>query len=182
MATFIHVTSVKQVRGIRNTGIKAHRTRWAEIPVGVYALPVVPDFAQTHQWVREMKYWAGQRIMYGVNFRIPDSTSVWIGRYNQVHRKVTAADAVACFMDGKASLGYEVIIPRSIAAKEIRRIRYMSKLVGWRYRPDAHGMQPCPCDYCRQSTFKARRIREQGGNIRRKRKPDTSFAPTDGSG
>ena len=171
MATFVHVTSVKRVRGIRNAGIKAQRTGWKEIPSGVYAMPVLPNFVQMHQWVREIKHWAGQHIMYGVYFRIPDNTPVWIGRYNEQHREMTAAEAVAFFMKEQASLGYEVIVPRSISAKEVRRIRYMSKLVGWRYRPDAHGIQPCSCDYCQQGTFKARRIREKGGNTRRKWKP-----------
>jgi hypothetical protein len=174
MATFVHITSVKHLRGIRNAGIKAQRTGWEAIPVGVYAMPVLPDFGQSHQWAREIKRWAGQHIMYGVYFRIPDDTPVWIGRYNEPHSEMSAAEAVAFFMQEKASPGYEVIIPRSIKAKEIRRIRYMSKLAGWRYRPNAHGVQPCPCDYCQRGTFKARQIREKGGNIRRKWKPAAS--------
>ncbi|GIH90659.1 hypothetical protein ACFFMN_27115 [Planobispora siamensis] len=40
--------------------------------------------------------------------------------------------------------GYEVFIPRPIAAREIHRIRAVNQVTGWRYWPTAHGTPPCP--------------------------------------
>jgi hypothetical protein len=171
MATFVHVTSAKHIRGIRNAGIKAQRTFQQDVPKGVYALPVVPNNVRTHQWGREIKRGVQQRVMYAVYFRIPDTTLVWSGRYNQPHQQITAAEAAALLMDENTPLGFEVIIPRAISPAEITRIRYLSKLSGWRYYPGAHGRAPCSCPVCLQrGEFKAQRIRERDGISRRKRK------------
>jgi hypothetical protein len=37
----------------------------------------------------------GQAAIVGVYFRIPDEEVVWVGHYNQAHRRMTAAEAVA---------------------------------------------------------------------------------------
>jgi hypothetical protein len=171
MATFVHVTSAKRIRGIRNAGIKAQRTYRQDVPKGVYALPIVPNHVRTHQWQREIKRGAQQRIMYAVYFRIPDTTLVWSGRYNQPHKQMTAAEAAALLMDENTPLGFEVIILRGIATAEITRIRYLSKLSGWRYYPGAHGRAPCSCPACLpRGSFNAWRIRERDGIPRRKKK------------
>ena len=44
--------------------------------------------------------------------------------------------------------GFEVIIPRRIAAAEILRIAVPPQVVGWRYSPGAKGRPPCACLCC----------------------------------
>lgn len=44
--------------------------------------------------------------------------------------------------------GFEVIIPRRIAAAEILRIAVPPQVVGWRYSPCAKGRPPCACLCC----------------------------------
>ena len=38
--------------------------------------------------------------------------------------------------------GWEVIIPRRIAAKEIQRVRSLPQVIGWRFFPGAKGKRP----------------------------------------
>ena len=52
---------------------------------------------------------------------------------------MTAADAAATFSASENREGWEVIIPRRIASKEIHRIRSLPQVVGWRYFPAAKG-------------------------------------------
>ena len=71
MTTFVHLTAERNVRGIRRAGLRAAPTR-PDLPEGVYALPTGPEFALSHQWLREMK-WSGQRTIWAVYFRLPDA-------------------------------------------------------------------------------------------------------------
>lgn len=57
-------------------------------------------------------------MVIAIYFRIPDDEEVWVGHYNQAHRRMTAAEALAEFMVANNREGWEVIIPRRIAAKE----------------------------------------------------------------
>ncbi|HEY0604400.1 MAG TPA: hypothetical protein VGD58_15875 [Herpetosiphonaceae bacterium] len=161
MATFVHLTPEKHARSIRRAGIKAQPIH-PSVPPGVFAMPVVPNFYQSHQWLRELKR-RGQRTFTAVYFRIPDPTPVLVGRYNQPHHEISAAEALALLLHGHAELGYEVVIPRSIDPREIRAIRLVNQGVGWRYYPSAHGDRPCPCSRCQpRGEIKSRRIRQAG--------------------
>lgn len=158
MALFVHIAAKKDSRAIHRAGIKAAPVS-STIPSGVYAMPVVSNFFMTHQWVRELKR-SGQRRMCGIYFRLPDQEAVWFGRYQRPHTLMTAAEALAGVMQLDNAQGYEIIIPRSIEARAIAKIRDLPH-VGWRYFPSAHQHRPCGCPVClRRGEIKSRRIRE----------------------
>jgi hypothetical protein len=123
-------------------------------------MPVTRSFQITHQWVREVKRWR-RGMMVGVYFRIPDSELVWMGRYNEAHRQMTAAEAAAHVTSQTAMNGLEMIIPRRIGAKEILRIRSLPQVVGWPHYPDAHGKRPWACECCQKGAFGSRKIRQK---------------------
>lgn len=126
-------------------------------------MPVTRNFQVTHQWLREMKQARHGGPMVGVYFRIDDSEIVHVGRYNQEHQQMTAAEALARIMAETTMTGLQVIIPRSIAAKEITRIRRLPQTVGWRHYPGAHGHKPMACECCQKGAFNSRKIREKLG-------------------
>lgn len=108
-------------------------------------MPVTRHFYISHQWLRELK--RGRRAMIvAIYFRIPDDDPVWVGHYHQAHRRMTAAEAAAVIMASEEREGYEVIVPRRIDKKEIRRIKHLPQVTGWRYYPNAHGRRPCAYD------------------------------------
>jgi hypothetical protein len=159
MAQFVHLASAKNAAAIRRSGIKPHRfPKWPAR--GVYAMPVTSNFFVSHQWLRELKR-DGQRSIVGIYFRIGDNEPVLIGHYRYQHRQVTANQAVGLVMHAKNAEGYEVIIPRKIEATEIRRVRALPQVLGWRYYPDAHGKKPCGCPFCQsRGEIKSRKIRD----------------------
>lgn len=91
-------------------------------------MPVVPNYLLSHQWVRELKR-QGFRVAVGVYFRIPDDELVWAGLYNK-EKQLVAASQAAAQLANEESLGFEVIIPRSVSASEIRSIRSLPKIWG----------------------------------------------------
>lgn len=54
--------------------------------------------------------------------------------------------------------GYEVVVPRGIDTGEILRFKALPQVVGWRYRPGAHGKPPCACLCCEKGTWGIRRL------------------------
>lgn len=158
MAMFVHLAPESQTRSIRRDGIV--RTRMIrDGQRGIFAMPVTENFIVSHQWLRELKR-RGCRTLSGVYFRIPDDEPVWIGRFDEEHRLVTAAEAVATLRNPAELLGMEVIIPRQVAAREICRIRHLPQVVGWRYRPGIRGWN-CMCVSCNPpGTINSRRKRE----------------------
>lgn len=160
MAMFVHITSEREGRRVVKSGLKTHSTRHEEIQFAVFAVPVIPNFTLSHQWVRELKR-RGDKLMSGVYFRISDKEQVFVGRYNQPHRWMSAAESVATMMREPDARGFEVLIPRSISAGEIQRVRILPH-IGWRYFPNAHGRQPCPCPMClMRGEMKSKRIRKK---------------------
>jgi hypothetical protein len=158
MATFVHLTPEKNVRSILRNGIKSGGSN------RLYAMPVVPCFFRTHQWLRELKRrfgGNGWRTMSAIYFRVPDSTMVWMGYYNGEHIHITAAAAVARLMRAETGLGFQVYFSRSIKRKEILRVGTLPQVVGWRYRPGENGIEPCSCVYCQFGRPGGRRLREQ---------------------
>lgn len=169
MATFVHLTDERYVHSIQKTGLHLPPTspKYPETEVskyGIFAMPVVENFVITHQWLRELKR-RGFRTAVGIYFKIPDGELVWAGRYNQPKTQLTAAETVAMLRRNNI-LGFEVIIPRSIQATEIKIIRHLPQTIGWRYYPEAKGKQIfCGCEYCQRGNIKSRRIRENYKNI-----------------
>src|ERR1700716_869562 len=115
---FVHLSPESRAALIRRNGIRRIRRDKADIPGGVFAVPVTRNFYVSHQWLRELKR-RNRGSIAGVYFRVPDKEPVWVGHYNQAHRWVSASEAVAEFLDAQDAQGWEVIIPRRIEAGEI---------------------------------------------------------------
>jgi len=132
---------------VRATGLAARSTGRGDGGRGVYLMPVLSSYTLTHQWVRELRRWHPGPFV-AADVRLLGDQPVWAGHYAQVPVAVSAAEAVAMARDGRDVRGFEVFLPRRIAAGEVRRIRKINKPVGWRYLPDAHGHRPCACPTC----------------------------------
>jgi hypothetical protein len=140
MATFVHITREATVPAIRRSGIAMSRM-WPEFAPdrGVFCIPVVRDFFTTHQWMRELRREGGQTRV-GIYFRIPDDQVVHAARYNGKPKAMTAAKAVA--LAATAGYGFQVIVPRAIAKREIFRVKHLPQVTGWRVYPAAKGTMP----------------------------------------
>jgi hypothetical protein len=159
MAMFVHLTFEKNLKSILRSGIIRLRKHHSET-VGVFAVSVTRNFYISHQWLRELKRRSNSPVV-AVYFRVPDDTLVSVGRYNQEHLQMTAAEAVATMMSCENREGYEVVVPRKIAKSEIHRWRGLSQVLGWRYYPEAHGKKPCGCPYCQKGEYGGRKLREK---------------------
>ena len=131
---FVHLTAESRIPRIRRNGIARLRKAVGASSSGIYAVPVARNFYASHQWLRELKR-RNQGPIAGVYFRVPDEQQVWIGHYGQAHRLVTAAEAVAQFLNADDSAGWEVIVPRRIEAGEIHKTRQLPQVIGWRFSP-----------------------------------------------
>ncbi|MEU5694427.1 HEAT repeat domain-containing protein [Actinosynnema sp. NPDC020468] len=156
MALFTHLTSEKLARSVVRTGIRSTAR-------GVFCLPVLPSYTLSHQWARELRR-RGQRTIVAVDFRLPDDEPVEVGHYGAPRVALTAAGAVALIRDHEDPRGYEVVLARGVSRREIHRVRPVSRVVGWRYRPDAHGRTPCPCPVCCFGDYGSARIRARLGD------------------
>ncbi|MEV6599517.1 HEAT repeat domain-containing protein [Actinoplanes sp. NPDC051346] len=146
MAEFVHITSTRAAQRIQRSGIAA-RSFGGAGGRGVYCMPVLPSFTLTYQWVRELRRWK-PGVLVAVQLRLGDDEPVSVGHYGAPPRRVTAAEAVAVVRGLDDPRGYEVFVPRTITAAEVRRVRAVPQGVGWRYVPGAHGRRPCPCPGC----------------------------------
>lgn len=144
MTLLVHITTEAIARKVRSRGIKADRRRRQP---GVFAMPVLPSFYTSHQWVRELRRRSSAELV-AVDFRIPDIEPVLVGHYNVAKVEMKSAEAAGLIMHAEDPRGYEILVPRDIAAREIRKVRAVPQVVGWRYQPDAHGRVPCPCPVC----------------------------------
>ena len=163
MAMFVRLAAESRVELIRRNGISRLRKGVGYRPTGVFAVPVTRDFFVSHQWLRELKR-KGQGAISGVYFRIHDDEPVFVGHYSLAHRKMSAAEAVGEFHTADDRQGWEVIIPRRIAPKEIHRIRTLPQVVGWRFHSEAKGKKPfCACKFCTRGEYGSRILRERLG-------------------
>lgn len=153
---FVHLGDARGSRSFKRSGI---RLPSRGTPNGVFALPVLPDYFASHQWMRELKR-RGVRTYVGVYFRIPDSEAVVVGHYRLKHTAMAASAAARLISNMAHARGYEVIIPRPIAPSEIHAIRPVHRVVGWRYYPEAKGKKPfCGCPSCTRGEIKSKRLR-----------------------
>lgn len=146
MATFIHIADERVVRSILRGGIRATvftvTAQHLELPRrGVFCVPVVPNFQSTFQWLRELKR-GGYSCACGIQFRIDDAESVFVGHYNHWPQKMTATQSVAFFLRSDDPRLLQVIVPRAISAREITAVRPVRQVVGWRFYPAAKGRSP----------------------------------------
>lgn len=159
MPQFIHLADDRDIALIRKNGIRARRVhggsgKW------VFAMPVLQNYYRSHQWLRELKR-CGVRTISAVQFEIADDLGVKVGRYNEPHLEVTAAEAVRIFMEHSTGAGLEVLIPFSIRPRSITRIYTPDQIVGWRYYPESHlDGRPCGCPYCQRGQINNRKLRE----------------------
>jgi hypothetical protein len=146
VADLVHVTPERNMRSIARTGIAA-RSRGLSGESGVYCMPILASFTLTHQWVRELRRWH-PGVLVAVHVRLKDDTPVTVGRYGAEPATLSAAQAgelVRTLVDPR---GYEVFVPRAVAAGEVRKVRRIPQGIGWRYMPGAHGTAPCACPAC----------------------------------
>ena len=156
MISLIHIADKNDEASIIKNGLRSTKRKTG--PRGVYAVPVVPNYATTHQWARELKR-RGVRTLICVQFSIPNSESVLIGKYNGEKLEMTASEAAAAVLNHTDPMGLEVIIPRRIMPKEITRTYLAPQLTGWRYYPGAKGKEPfCHCKFCNRGEIRARRL------------------------
>jgi hypothetical protein len=163
MAMFVHLAPESRSRLIRRNGIRRLRKPFGTCPGGVFAVPVVRNFSVSHQWLRELKRRNAGAIV-AIYFRIPDDQSVWVGHYGKHHRMMTAGESVGEFDSAEDAQGWEVVIPRRIDADEIHKVRFLPRVIGWRYNPSAKGKKPfCTCKFCTRGDYGARRMRKRLG-------------------
>jgi hypothetical protein len=163
MPHFVHIADERDSAAIRRAGLKlprppAHASPASLQSYGVFALPVTPNFLVSHQWVRELKR-RGFKVAVGVYFRVSGEEQVWAGKYNEAKVQMSAAHATAQLRH-EQTLGFEVILPRSVQASDIETIKALPQKLGWRYFPGAHERGIfCGCEYCQRGSIKSRRIR-----------------------
>lgn len=162
---FVHLTSAANVPRIRRSGIRSAGYGQGGIR-GVYCFPVLPSYALTHQWLRELARFGSRGGLVAVHIRLDDDQHVLVGGYTDRRRDaqatVPAAEAVRRIAELDDPRGWEVFVPRAIRPREVHRIRTPPQVVGWRYRPDGHGSRPCTCYGCRiRGGYGARRLRER---------------------
>jgi hypothetical protein len=117
-----------------------------------------PGARRTHQWLRELKR-DGVKTYKAVQFYLPAKAEVYIGHYSQSHVQVTTSNALKIFEAHESGLGLEVIIPRPLSPKEIRRIYAPHPVSGWRFSPESKGKPSfCRCEWCNKGEIKARRL------------------------
>lgn len=132
---FVHIADERNLRAIRRRGLRVSKAKSAatetrQVIRGIFAVPLVRNLMLSHQWVREIKR-HGFRYAIAVYFRIPGSEPVWAGRYGEAKKSMTAAQC-AVDLQYRELAGFEVVIPRSIRPSEIRRIRPLPQVRGWR--------------------------------------------------
>lgn len=159
----VHLAPATEAAAVRRGGLRPSRHRRLGSR-GVFAMPVLPSYVLTHQWGRELRR-RGHRSTVAVHFRVPDDEEVWVGHYGRDPVRVTAAEAAAVVRAADDPRGYEVFVPRKVAAREIHRVRPVNPVTGWRYVPGAHGRPPCACPACLPAgEFGAARIRAKYGD------------------
>ncbi len=169
MAMFVHLAPQSRAARIRRNGVARMRSATVDHPRGIFAVPVTRNFFISHQWLRELRR-RGEGQVAGVYFRVPDDEVVWIGHYGRAHAPVTAAQAVAEFMGSESREGWEVVVPRAVAASEIHRVRLLPQVVGWRYAPGSNGKAPfCTCPYCTRGMYGTGKLREAAAAVVRSR-------------
>ncbi|MFF2041507.1 HEAT repeat domain-containing protein [Kitasatospora sp. NPDC058170] len=165
MAMFVHLTSSGGSARIRRSGIRAD-SRGQGDARGVYCFPVLPSYQLTHQWLRELARFGTRGGLVAVHVRLDDEQPVLVGHYRDRallrQQRVRAAEAVRLVGALDDPRGWEVFVPRAVAAREVHRIRSAPQVAGWRYRPDVHGTRPCTCAGCRiRGEYGGRRLRER---------------------
>src|SRR4051794_1991040 len=111
MARFTHLARQTNEKRILRNGIKPTAYRGME---AVYAMPILPNFFASHQWLRELRREC-QSPLIAVDFVIDDDELVCVGHYAPApHTETAAAEAADAIMHADDPRGYEVAILRKI--------------------------------------------------------------------
>ncbi len=105
----------------------------------------VPDFQQTHQWVRELRRWGRGRLV-AVDFRIASDEMVYVGRFGVQKVHGPAGEVLPELL--AQPWGGEVLLPRPVDAAEILRVRDIRQDVGWVETPGTAHPYSCVCPMC----------------------------------
>lgn len=161
MPMFVHFTAAKYEPAIRRSGLGGAKHELSGSSIkrrSVFCHPVLESHTLAHQWAREILKWRRQP-MIGVYFRVPDDEIVTCQLLNNTRsRRVTASEAVAIVREHAEMKGFEVIVERPIAAREIHRMAPIRGVIGWRHFPGSHGSAPCACEFCQKGEPNSRRI------------------------
>ncbi len=157
----VHLLDAKNARAVARSGLRGQPfTVYApsgevELDRAVFAMPVLPNFYASHQWLRELKR-RGIRTISAAYFRLRTDAMVWVGRYNKEHRRVPLGHAAGLIMHAPDPRGWQIVISSDVPAKALHAIREAQQIVGWRYFPDSNGRRPwsCTCEYCMESLNK----------------------------
>src|SRR5688572_1180668 len=98
MTMMVHLTPEKSAKRILRVGIKFRPFRWHEVPGGVFAMPHLPSYFVSHQWLRELRR-RGDADLVGVDFRVPSTEKVWFGHYNGPHVELSLGRAVKILLE-----------------------------------------------------------------------------------
>src|SRR5215471_14576135 len=112
---FVHLGDARAVASYRRSGIRVSPGRVR--PAGVFAMPVLPDYFASHQWLRELRR-RGVRSFVGIYFRVRDAEDVFVGHYRHAHVRMSAAAAAKLILNATDARGYEVIVPRRIESRD----------------------------------------------------------------
>lgn len=163
MPVLVHLSDQKNQAKIISSGIKIPKGGY-----GIYFMPHSDSFTISHQWARELKR-SGIKNFIAIDFRVSSDELVWFGKFHEQHKQISLSKAISTFMNEEDKLGYEFFIERSITAKEILKVRKISKPIGWRYEPKAHGKEPCPCPMCIQfGGYKTSKLKEKNEQLSKK--------------
>jgi hypothetical protein len=116
-----------------------------EIDEGVFAMPVLPDFLVTHQWLRELRRWHRERLV-AIYFSISSDEAVYAGRYGREKRHGVIGELLPAIV--RQPEGAEVVIPRRILRREIHKIASLRQDIGWVENPDTSDKYDCVCPAC----------------------------------
>jgi hypothetical protein len=147
----VHLAPESRRCAIERNGIRAEEAhvwdgeRGVKVPRAVYAMPIVPDFSVTYQWLRELRRFHRER-MVAVHFVVPSDEDVMVGRYNKPHERVPLRVAVRRVLAEPA--GNELILLRGIRKNEIALVRDLTQLVGWTEVPEPGAAFDCLCAAC----------------------------------
>ncbi len=151
MPRLVHLAPERLVRRIERAGLRGSTCVVLvdgvtyKIEEGVFAMPVVPDFSVTHQWLRELRRW-GRGRMVAVHFSIPAEEPVYVGRYSAEKSYGPARKMIPALL--QKPLGAELLVPRRIASRDVVEISRVRQDVGWVETPDTPHKFDCVCVAC----------------------------------
>jgi hypothetical protein len=155
MTMLVHLIDERNAASVKRSGLRGGdctlRVDGVAVTLSdaVFAMPLLPDYFASHQWLRELKR-GGMRTIAAAHFRQRADTLVWVGRFNGEHRRVPLGHAAGLIMREPDPRGWQVVLPQSVPAKAIHAVRSVPQVIGWRFFPESHDKAPwkCLCEFC----------------------------------